>query len=91
MSNTDYVHATDDGKEFHWLVDGCEDMAASFVGREDAGTVTLYAIDPDNPVDKIPIMECEKEHFELVLEQASGALMNAEGDYPNMPEMERND
>lgn len=65
-----------------------EDKALSFVGRPDYGKITLYVFDRETMEPLFPVFECGKEHFEMLLEQASGALINAAGDYPSMPEME---
>lgn len=59
-------------------IPGCEDMSLSFVGREDYQTVTCYAIDRDNPWNKVPLFEVKLERFEFLLEQASGAKIDAE-------------
>jgi len=81
----DSFHDSHHDQEMQVLLEGVEDMTLSFVGRPDYETVTMYVIDPETMEPQFPVFECEKEHFEMVLEQASGALMNAEGDYPSMP------
>jgi hypothetical protein len=88
MSEDKTFHESHNDKEMQVLVDGFEGMTLSFVGRPDYGTVTMYIIDPETLEPQVPVFECEREHFETVLEQASGALMNAEGNYPSMPHFE---
>jgi len=37
-------------------------------------------IDPETGEPQAPLFECTAEHFDLLLEQASGALMDARGE-----------
>jgi hypothetical protein len=83
--DNEYFHDKQHGKELHVQLPGYEDMTLSFVGRPDYGTVTMYVFDMETAEPLMPVFECEKDHFEMLLEQASGALMNANGDYPQSP------
>jgi hypothetical protein len=80
MSDREFFHDRFHDDELQLLVPGAEDMTVSFVGREDTRTVTCYVIDPETQEPQAPLFECDAEHFDMLLEQASGALMDARGE-----------
>jgi len=84
MSESDefFHEIVEDGAPLQIQLPEYDQYSLSFVGRPDYETVTLYLFDMAENKPVAPIFECDKEHFELLLEQASGALMNAEGDFP---------
>jgi len=84
----DWMYPPNHDGDLQVHIDGHENMALSFVGRPDYGTVELCVFDTEEMQAVDTVFECKKEHFEMLLEQASGALMNAEGDFPQRPEME---
>jgi O-glycosyl hydrolase len=80
-----YHYRTNDEVEMQVLLPGYKDCALAFTGREETETVTCHLYDYEKQARIKPVFECKKDHFELFFEQASGALMNANGDYPQSP------
>lgn len=89
MTDGEFHHERHHDGDVQVQVPELEECTLSFVGREGTETVTCYAFDLDEQKPAFPLFEVKKDGFETLLEQASGALMNANGDYPQRPELER--
>lgn len=88
MTDEEFHHERHHDGDLQVQVPELEHCSLSFVGRENTETVTCYAFDLEEQKPAFPLFEVKKEIFESLLEQASGALMNANGDYPQVPELE---
>lgn len=85
MTDGEFHHERHHDGHLQIQVPELEHCSLSFVGREDTETVTCYAFDLEEQEPVFPLFEVKKENFESLLEQASGALINANGDYPSVP------